>query len=132
MEVLVQTVKDMQSTQEEEHRRNLALQRDNERLRCALRERSSKRQWHVFDVVERHYKQLEHHRQRMQTGSTGDIPEGDDLSEYDIEEQDGHDSVSVFSSRNTSPLRQASFKHSLGSCSTGLAPSLPRLALGNH
>merc|ERR1740121_2974796 len=88
VQVLVHAFRDMQGRHEEMQRLNLNLQRDNERLRSALQEQSSETQWHMFDVVERHYKQLEHHRQRMQTGSGDDVPEGDVLSEYGTETQE--------------------------------------------
>lgn len=77
LQTVVASIEGLQHENEQLHRANTDLQRDLTKLRNALTKRRllqshGDRAWRMFDVVEQHYKQLEHHRQRRETGS--DLP----------------------------------------------------------
>lgn len=55
----------MQVENQKLHNANTSLQREVTSLRNAIGEHSIEKTWHVFDVVEQHYRQLAHHEAKM-------------------------------------------------------------------
>lgn len=81
---------------------NKDLLLENHKLRAALHEIETKKNWKWFDVVEHHYKQLEHHRLRMLTSDDADSF-GDDISAGSVPTSPGHVESSVMGHCSRSP-----------------------------
>mmetsp|Transcript_94603 Transcript_94603/g.267311 ORF Transcript_94603/g.267311 Transcript_94603/m.267311 type:complete len:234 (-) Transcript_94603:66-767(-) len=71
MDTMQSSISALQSENDRLQSISLDLENDNQTLRSTLSEQNTHREWKRFDIIERHYKQLEQHRQRRLSGDFG-------------------------------------------------------------
>mmetsp|Transcript_83232 Transcript_83232/g.269427 ORF Transcript_83232/g.269427 Transcript_83232/m.269427 type:complete len:237 (+) Transcript_83232:186-896(+) len=78
MDTMQSSISALQSENDRLQSISLDLENDNQTLRSTLSEQNTHREWKRFDIIERHYKQLEQHRQRRLSGDFGSCSGTDD------------------------------------------------------